>query len=149
MRNYYSGVVIALAVVIFGQVLYHVVAKSVSLDRQPWEIISAAYFTGFLLVTSVGVLLGNISISGWFSLKNLGPAVLVGMSVACIELGYLYAYRNYLPVSIGALSVLALTTVALVPIAVIIFEEPLRFGRVVGIVLTVAGVWLMQSNIKL
>lgn len=148
MRELGTGLLIAVAIAVFGQILYHVVAKNISNDRSPWEVISGAYLFAFLLVFSLGISIGNLSISGLLSLQNMSASLLIGIAVVCVELGYIYSYRNGLSVSVGALSVLAITTIALVPIASLFFEEPLRISRFVGIVLTLSGVWLMQANLK-
>jgi drug/metabolite transporter (DMT)-like permease len=149
MRAPDLALVIAVGVAVIGQVLYHVTAKSISIDRQPWEVIAGAYFFGFVFVTAIGIYFGNIDHRSFFTGHNLAAALLIGIAVACVELGYLYAYRHGLPVNIGALSVLALTTIALIPVAYLLFSESITVTKIVGITMTISGIWLISSEIRM
>lgn len=139
-----SGLFLAISVTVAGQVLYHVVARSMGRTRPPYEIVAIAYTVSLLVVTVVGLSTRQIELLNVFKSFDLLPGFLIGIAVATVELGYLYSYRKGLPISIGALSMLAITTIILVPVGALFFQEVLSVKIVMGILLTVLGIWLMM-----
>ena len=59
----------------------------------------------------------------------------LGVAVAMVELGYLYAYRRGLPITVGPVSMLA--TVALIPIGIIMSDEHVSWRTFDGVRLSV------------
>jgi hypothetical protein len=108
-------------------------------------LIAAAYGFGLIAVLTVGILTKQVSIDGMLSFRNLVPAFGLGIAVALVEVGYIFAYRSGLPISTGALSVLAVTTLALVPISLLLFSEQITFKVIVGTAIAALGVWLMRA----
>jgi hypothetical protein len=136
---------LAFVITVCGQVLYHTIARAIGASRQPFELIAAAYGFGLIAVLTVGILTKQVSIDGMLSFRNLVPAFGLGIAVALVEVGYIFAYRSGLPISTGALSVLAVTTLALVPISLLLFSEQITFKVIVGTAIAALGVWLMRA----
>ncbi|QGZ96621.1 hypothetical protein [Terricaulis silvestris] len=145
MRVEPFALAIAFAITVFGQVIYHSIARTVGPSRQPFELIAAAYLFGLIAVVWVGLATKQMSVGGLISLRTLIPALGLGIAVALVEVGYIYSYRAGLPIGTGALSILAVTTLALVPIGMAMFAEQLTLKVFAGAALAAFGVWLMRS----
>jgi hypothetical protein len=135
----------AFILTVLGQVVYHSIARAGAAARQPFELVAAAYVFALIGVLIVGFTARKISIDGMISPANLIPAFGIGLAVSLVEIGYIYAYRAGLPVGTGAVSVLAVATVVLVPIGILAFAEQITMKVVLGVACAVFGVWLMRS----
>lgn len=145
MNAFGTSLVSAVAVTVFGQVLYHIVAKGTS-SRSPFEIVSVAYFTGLLFVSIMGLALNKITFNTISDAETLRVGALLGVAVSLVELGYIFAYRAGLPINVGALSVLAVTTVALAPLGLVFFSETITLRLILGCAMTIGGLWIMLGN---
>ena len=145
MRNPTGTLAFALVVTIFGVVLYHAIARGADPSRSPFELIAFTYLVSLIIVMVTGLATGQIVISSTLSRQNVIRAVGLGIGVSLVELGYLYAYRRGLPIASGAVTVLAVATVALACVGVFFFRESIGPRVIVGALLTLIGVWLMRS----
>jgi hypothetical protein len=135
----------ALVVAVAGQVLYHTVARTIGSTRSPFELVGAAYLFAFVAVLAIGMCTRQIDFSSTVSTRNLIPALGIGVAVSCVEIGFIFAYRYGLTVNTGALSVVAMTTIALVPIGLLVFGEAITPKLLAGVLVTATGIWLMRS----
>jgi len=133
-------------IVVIGQLVYHSVMRRVSSTGEPSELIAASYLVALTSVLAWGVIAGRFSLTSAVSLRNLAPAIFVGLAVAAVELGYLYAYRCGLPLNTGALRVFAITAIGLACIGGVFFGERLNPKVIFGCGLAIFGVWLMSSG---
>jgi|SRR5579871_3015833 uncharacterized membrane protein len=145
MKPDLAALLVATSVTVGGQVIYHVITRTVGPSRNPFELIATAYLFAFLLVVVVGVLNQQISLANTLSQATLIPAMGIGLAVSLVEIGYVFAYKFGLPINTGALSVLAVTTVVLAPLGLFYFGESLSLRLVLGAILTIVGVWLMRT----
>lgn len=136
---------IAAAVVVVGQVLYHSVARGTKVTTSPFALIAVAYAFGLCVVVAAGLAFRQFQPSQLVVRDTLVRGLLMGVAVAFVELGYIVAYKRGLAIGTGALSILAITSVALAPIGVVFFSERLSLRLVLGAVLAVGGVWIMRS----
>lgn len=135
----------AFGVCVVGQVVYHLVLRGAGPTVPPFTLVVATYLVALVAVAAGGVVAGEFSgplLSGADAVRAVG----LGLGVACVELGYVYAYRYGLPVSTGALTVLAATTLALFPLGVAVYGERVNWRAVMGVLLAIAGVWLLASS---
>ncbi len=65
-----------------------------------------------------------------------------------IELGYVLTYRAAWPVSLASVIVNGMVAALLVPIGVWLFGEHLSPARILGLLLCLAGVWLLQALVR-
>jgi drug/metabolite transporter (DMT)-like permease len=70
-------------------------------------------------------------------------SVAVGVAIVGIEIGVLLAYRAGLKISLGATLINVAVAVVLIPVGIAFFREGLTPANVVGLVLCVAGLWLL------
>jgi drug/metabolite transporter (DMT)-like permease len=145
MRNSTGTLAFALAVTVFGQVLYHTVARGADRTRSAFELIAVTYMVSLTLVLIIGFGTQQVAFSTALSRDNVGRAMGLGIGVSLVELGYIYAYRRGLPIATGALSVLTISTVALGCVGLAIFRESISPRVIVGALLALLGVWLMRS----
>lgn len=145
MSKTFGHLAVAVAVVVLGQVLYHSVARGTKESTSPFILVAIAYAVGLCVVVATGVMSGQFAVHQLVARDSLIRGLSLGIAVTLVELGYIIAYKRGLSIATGALSILAITTVALAPIGVLLFSERLSARLVLGAALAVVGVWLMQS----
>jgi multidrug transporter EmrE-like cation transporter len=134
---------VALVFAVGGGVLYHISAKSVPNDLAPGLVLVVAYATA--LAASAGAHLGLSSHDAAMTPRLLHPAVLgLGLGAAMIELGYVLMYRAAWPVSIASQIVNGVVAALLVFVGLAAFGERLSLTRIAGLLLCLAGVWLLR-----
>lgn len=133
----------AVGICVSGQVLYHMLVKGIEKSASPYVVVGIAYMVG-LLIMGVAFLLDPSNDGLNLDRGTLLRAAAIGLGVSMVELGYVFAYRSGLPLSTGPITVLALTTVALFPVAAIAFKDGFRPQVAVGVVVTLFGLWLMR-----
>ena len=134
----------AILLAVAGGVLYHISAKSVPRDLAPALVLVVAYATALGLSALAHPWLPSEPGQA-FSSRLLHPAVIgLGVGAALIELGYVLTYRAAWPVSIASVVVNGMVAAILVPVGLIAFGEQVSFARVGGMLLCLAGVWLLR-----
>jgi drug/metabolite transporter (DMT)-like permease len=136
--------VVPLLLAVAGGVLYHAAAKSVPKDLAPALVLVVAYTTA-LAISGVAhwAMPGAAATSA--SLALLHPAVLgLGLGAAMIEIGYVLTYRADWPVSVTSVMINGAVAVLLVPLGLLLFAERMSWTRVAGMLLCMAGVWLLR-----
>lgn len=134
---------LAILLVIAGNVVYHLGQRAIPRAADPVIATLAAY----LVATAVTVLMipvlaadGAIR-SGWRTLTWSTAAVAIG--IVAIELGFLLAYRAGWRLSTASITANATVALVLVGIGAVVYREALTAGRLTGIGLCVAGLWLV------
>jgi len=134
----------AVLLAVGGGVLYHISAKSVPKDLAPALVLVVAYATALCISAVAHVTLppaAGVNASS----RLVHPAVLgLGLGAAMIEIGYVLMYRAAWPVSVASQLVNGMVAAFLVVVGIVAFHEHLSFSRVAGIVLCLAGVWLLR-----
>lgn len=69
--------------------------------------------------------------------------LLVGLGALGIELGFLLAYRAGWPIGTTSLIANSMVAIVLLIISALLFSESITLPRVTGIVLCLAGLWLV------
>lgn len=131
-------------IVVAGQVAYHLVARG-STKTPAFLLAAIAYGVGFALSATLAILHGEARPSEIHA-QTLTRGLALGLAVSAVELGYLYSYRRGLPVTTGALTVLTLTTLVLMPIGALVIGDRVSVRSVAGVTLAIFGVWLIQSR---
>jgi drug/metabolite transporter (DMT)-like permease len=137
---------IAIAIAITGQVLYHFAQKSVPVNAHP--VLSLLVFYGVAAVLTLPLLL-------WFpvtqplstELGNINWAVmLVAASIVLIEIGFLLAYRAGGSLSSSFVLTSAVVTVSLAAIGFLLFKEAFTWQKIVGAGLCLAGIYFISQK---
>ena len=141
-RNYYLPLVLAVA----GMLFYHLGQKSIPKGINPFYAMIIAYVAGIILLAVCAVTFpGNKSLVS--SLKESNWAVLlVGAGAACIEVGFLLAYRFGWRISVAAVATNVAVTLMLVPIGIVIFKDHLSLRNVLGLIFCVLGLVLVVRD---
>ena len=141
-RNYYLPLVLAVA----GMLFYHLGQKLIPKGINPFYAMIIAYVAGIIvLAVCVLTLPGNKSFVS--SLKESNWAVLlVGAGAACIELGFLLAYRSGWRISVAAVATNVAVTLLLVPIGIMVFKDHLSLRNVLGLIFCVLGLVLVVRD---
>jgi drug/metabolite transporter (DMT)-like permease len=134
----------AILLAVVGGVVYHASAKSIPKDLPPALVLVVAYASA-LIISAVAYL----SVPGTSGAAATGrlwhPAVIgLGLGAAMIELGYVLTYRAAWSVSVASVIVNGMVAALLVPLGVLLFGEHLSSARILGLLLCLAGVWLLR-----
>lgn len=135
MRSFY----LPLVLVVVGNILYHVSQRSVPKTANPLATMMVAYAVGILLCAagsffypSEKSFLNSIRESNW-------TAVVIGVGVAAVEIGFLLTYRAGWRISIAPVLASVALALLLIPVGVMMFGEHLSLRNLIGIALCVAG----------
>ncbi|HEX8162525.1 MAG TPA: hypothetical protein VF538_11670 [Pyrinomonadaceae bacterium] len=142
MRTSYLPVVL----VVFGNILYHVSQRSVPKSANPLATMTVAYAVGILLCAAGSIFypsersfIASIRGSGW-------TAIVIGVGVAAVEIGFLLAYRAGWRISVAPVVASAAVALLLIPVGVGLFGERLSVRNVIGVALCVAGLLFLARE---
>lgn len=135
--------IVPLLLAVIGGVVYHTAAKSIPKDLAPGLVLVVAYAVA--LAISAGAYFA-LPLAGDATPRRLAhPAVLaLGLGAAIIELGYVLTYRAAWPISTASVVVNGLVAAILIPVGLVVFREGISIARSAGIVLVLAGLWLLR-----
>ncbi|AXE35272.1 EamA family transporter [Chromobacterium phragmitis] len=133
---FFAAILLAVA----GSVVYHLSIKQLPQDLNPFFSLAVSYGLALALcLAGMWWLPGgqrDPSALGW---SNLG----VALGILGIEMGFLLAYRAGWNLGYAALSANVLSAALLLPIGYWLFRESLSPGRLAGLGLSLAGLWMM------
>jgi len=135
-----------LGVAIAATVGYHVVLKLTPAGVSPYLSLAATY-----AVTTVAFAATYAFLPGTVPLReSLGQlnwtSLLLGFVIVFLDLGFLMLYRGGFDVSLGQIITQSAAALLLVLLGVAFFAEKLSLMNVAGILLCVAGLWLMNKK---
>ena len=132
--------VFALLLAVAGSVLYHLAIKQVPQAVNPFFSLAVSYGLAMLMC---------LAGMWWLPDGERGAAALnwsclgVALGILGIELGFLMAYRAGWNLGYAALSSNVLSTALLLPLGWWLFREQPSLGRLGGLGLSLAGLWMM------
>ena len=142
MRTFYFPLVL----VVGGMLFYHIGQKSIPKEINPFYATMIAYVVG-IVVCIVCALTLEANKSFVSSLKESNWAVLVvGAAAACIEVGFLLAYRVGWRISVAAVATNVAVTLMLVPIGIIIYKDHLSLRNIAGLMFCILGLVLVVRD---
>jgi uncharacterized membrane protein len=141
-KNFYFPLVLTVA----GMLFYHLAQKSIPKEINPFYAMIIAYAVGVIVLAVCAITLpGNKSFAS--SLKESNWAVIVvGAAAACIELGFLLAYRSGWRISVATVTANVAVTLMLVPIGIVIFKDHLSPRNILGLIFCGLGLALVVRN---
>lgn len=134
-----------LFLVVASNSLYQICSKSIPADANPFLSVAVTY--GVAMVASLVVFFvrgSELSIGGEAAKLNWASALL-GVVVIGLELGFLMMYRAGWEVSVGQFVASAIVAVVLVGVGALVYKEPITLSKVAGIVICLAGLWVMNK----
>jgi uncharacterized membrane protein len=135
-----------LGLAVGGMLFYHLAQKSIPKGINPFFATVIAYLVGIVVCTICGFTFpGNKSFVGSVRESNWAVFV-VGAAAACIEVGFLLAYRMGWRISVAAVATNVAVTLMLVPIGIIIFKDQLSLRNILGLIFCVLGLVLVVRD---
>jgi multidrug transporter EmrE-like cation transporter len=135
-----------LGVAIAATVGYHVVLKLTPAGANPYLSLAVTYtLTTVIFALAYVVMPGPAGFRAAIGELNW-TALALGGVVVCLDFGFFMLYRGGFNVSLAQLITQSATALLLLLVGVAFFAEKLSLVNVGGIVLCIAGLWLI--NIK-
>lgn len=131
-----------IALIVLSNVAYHLGQKAVPKAAHPLVATLGMY------LVATAATLALLAFAGAAPWRGAGAAAhwsvgLVGLGIVGIEVGFLLAYRGGWPLATTAVTATTLVALALLPIGVLVFREPMNAPRVAGLLLALSGLWLL------
>ncbi len=137
---------IFLGIAAMGNVTYHLGQKTISPSANPMILLMAVYGVAFLLCAVAAPFFRDTSGLAWSAQILSWPVLVLGAGVVLIEIGFLLAYRSGDILQWSGVAVNGASAVLLIPIALMVFREAFSLSRVIGILLTLAGLALVTRH---
>ena len=137
---------LSIALVVLGNVSYHLGQRAIPRDVHPVLATLAAYLVALAgtVATIPFLARGTPLTTAWRSLN--GSTVLVGLGIVAVEIGFLLAYRTGWTIGSASLVANAIVAMVLLGIGVLAFHEPVSLARLSGVGLCLAGLWLVTRR---
>ncbi len=131
------------ALIVLSNTMYQVCAKSVPDKMDPMASLTVTYLIGAVLSGSLYFMLGGRSLMQEYHRLNWAPLAL-GVAIVGLEVGSIFAYRAGWQVSTKYVMQSAFISVALLMIGYLVYHEALSWGKVLGMAICLAGLFLMN-----
>jgi drug/metabolite transporter (DMT)-like permease len=135
-----------LSLAIASTVAYHVILKLTPAGANPLLSLMVTY--GAVTVLFGAVLALGPGEFGWRDeVRHVNwTALALALAIIGLDLGFILLYRSGFEVSLGALVTQTAAAMLLVGIGVLVFRERLSLANGLGIVLCLAGLWLVNRR---
>jgi uncharacterized membrane protein len=135
-----------LSIAVACTVGYHLVLKLTPAGVNPLLSLLVTY--ALVVVLFGGILLASPGGLEWKQeLRQLNwTAIALAVAIVGLDLGFLFLYRSGFAVSLGALVTQSAAALLLLVIGVAAFREHLSAANAVGLVLCLAGLWLVNQR---
>lgn len=142
VRSFYLPLCLAVG----GMLFYHLGQRAIPKEINPFYAVIVAYAAGIIVLAVCALsfpgdksFVSSLRISNW-------AVFVMGVAAACIEVGFLLAYRSGWRISIAAVTTNVAVTLLLVPIGVVIFKDHLSLRNVIGLIFCVLGLVLVVRD---
>jgi drug/metabolite transporter (DMT)-like permease len=139
-----TSLLVAMAIAVSGQVLYHVAQKSVPTGTNP-VIALLVFYLGAAVLTLPLLALYPLTDKLSVELGKVGWAVIaVAASIVLIEIGFLLAYRAGGELSTTFVLTAAIVTMATCIVGYVAHSEAFNIYKILGIALCLSGIALIS-----
>ena len=136
----------SIALVVLGNVAYHLGQRAIPREAHPIVATLAAYLVALVTtVATMPLLARGVPLAPALRTLN-GSTLLVGAGIVAIEIGFLLAYRSGWTLGNASLTANATLAVVLLCLGALFFREPLSLGRLSGVGLCLAGLWMVTRR---
>ena len=134
-----------LAVIVLSNVVYQICAKSIPPKMNAYASITVTYAIATLFSAAAFFLSAkDKNIFKKFSHVNWATLVL-GIVITGLEVGFIFAYKAGWKVSVLATVANGLLAIALVFVALFLYNEAISWTKICGLALCVAGLWFINK----
>lgn len=142
MKNFYLPMVL----VISGNLIYHLSQKLLPRGANPLYTMIIVYGIA-IIACAAGALAYPSEKTFLQSARETNLTIfLLGLSVAMIEVGFLFVYRVGWNVSTASITTSVTVTLMLIPIGVLAFKEHLSVRNIVGLLFCLLGLILVAKR---
>lgn len=135
---------IFLLVAALGNVLYHTGQKSLhDVASNPMSVLAVYYAAALVLCLLLMPWFGKVSFNDTATLAANWRVWLVAGGILLIELGFLLAYQSGGSAQWSGVAVNGMAALLLIPLAIWLFGEQFSWQKVVGILLTLSGLYFL------
>jgi hypothetical protein len=135
---------LSICLAILGVFSFHLCQKSIPSTAHPVVVLVMTYGVATLLVSAL-LLVFPLKTGFFNELKQLNWACYaLGISLVCIDVGYMLSYRAGWSVSLGAIVPHVAATVLLLTLEITIFHRQLSLTNLAGIFLSIMGLILVN-----
>jgi drug/metabolite transporter (DMT)-like permease len=135
-----------LSLAIAATVAYHLVLKLTPGTANPFLSLMVTYGAVTLLFGAV-LAFGPASFEWRQEWRLLNwTALALAVAIIGVDLGFILLYRSGYEVSLGALVTQSAAAMLLLVVGVLVFREKLSLANGVGVVLCLAGLWLVNRR---
>ena len=135
-----------IAIVILGNVLYHLGQRAIPREANAVVATLAAYLVAMIgTIATIPLLARDVQLSSAWRLLNWST-VLVGIGIVGVELGFLLAYRAGWVLGNASLTANVCVAVILLAVGALVFSEPLSGTRLSGVAVCLFGLWLVTRK---
>ena len=135
-----------LSLAIAATVAYHLVLKLTPSAANPFLSLMLTY-AGVTLLFGLALALGPGAFEWRQELRALNwTALALAATIVALDLGFLFLYRSGYDISLGALVTQSTAALLLLAIGVLVFREKLSLANGFGLVLCLAGLWLVNRR---
>lgn len=142
MKSFWLFLCIAAA----GNFIYHYGMKSFSSSANPMQVLVLFYALGALLSLTLTPFFGRTDWTQAAAFLGNWRVWLVAFGFILIELGFLLAYRAGGHMQWSGIAVNGMAALLLVPVGILVFREPFSWEKLAGIVITLAGLFLLMRR---
>lgn len=133
------------AIAIASVLTYQICMKVMPQQLNPISALVTFYCTA-LVFTIIAAKFVPVSAPTWSFNEFSWVAVIIGVAIVGIELGFLLMYRSGWPLASAPLVVMGGAAVLLAPIGFLVLKEPWSLRYVFGIVLCLYGLYLLTPQ---
>ncbi len=127
-----------------SNVIYNVCQKSTPEGDNPFSALFVTYLIA-TLITVVAFCFSKGGKSPFESFKDLNwTSIVLGISIVCLEFGYLMAYRAGWKISLGSLVANIALALMLIPIGILFYNEGFDLNKTIGAIFCVIGLVLIN-----
>ena len=136
-----------LGIAIASTVAYHVVLKVTPPAASPFLSLAVSYAAGSLVFVLLYAAMPPGGTTYRTGLQALNwTSLALAAAVVLLDLGFLLLYRSGFDISLGQLITQSAAAMILLAVGVAFFRRNLNDNNVAGIVLCVAGLWLINRR---
>lgn len=138
--------VFSIFLIVSSNILYNICAKATPEGVNPFVSLLITYLTAMIVaIIACPFYLGGKGIAQSFYDLNW-TSIVLGFSIVGLEFGYLMAYRAGWNLSVGSLVANILLAIMLIPIGILFYEEGFGSSKILGVLLCIAGLFLLNRN---